>query len=335
MKESNKKLLTTLSLVLGAIFIGVAVFYGTYYFFINKSQSSYSTKVKTEVGNIDKVNEASYIFTKGQTIDVNKIESSLSDSIASLQASHSKLKSLTVTNKFSKNHNNLILGLENNILMYKQILSIVKNPQNPDLANSLLELQKNRDDCMNYYALVSIKGIKITLPNESLEFLNNTIAYTQKQIRQNADAQIVSSQNHDFLLSLNEISTKFSQIKKDYMNSVINSRTSLTGYDNLLNELNNTESTLSEIKANLSDLSIPKDAVPVYEAFVKVLEEYDTYVQNLKYSIKTEKLTSISGLPNNDSLDKLYNAPKEQIKVVESTYRSFIKLYNEFEDKTV
>ncbi|QGU96445.1 hypothetical protein GOM49_16260 [Clostridium bovifaecis] len=335
MKESNKKLLTTLSFIFGAIFIGVAVFYGTYYFFINKSQSSYSTKVKTEIGSINKINESSYVFTKGQTIDVNKIESSLSDSIASLQTSHSNLKNLVVTSKYSKDHTNLILGLENNILMYKQILSIVRNPKNPDLANSLVNLQKNRDDCMNYYALVSIKDIEITLPNESLEFLNNTVAYTQKQIRQNTDAQIVSSQNHDFLLSFNEISTRFSQIKKDYMNSVINSRTSLKGFDNLLNELNTTETALAKIKTDLSALAIPKDAVLVYESFGKVLDEYDTYIQNLKYSIKTEQLTSISGLPANESLDKLYNAPKEQIKVVESTYRSFAKLFNEFEDKTV
>ncbi|MFU0824256.1 hypothetical protein [Clostridium sp.] len=334
-KESNKTLFTLLPFVIGAILMGSAVFFGTYYFFIGKSQASYVSKIKTEINNINKVNESSYIFTKGQTIDINKISSSLSQSIASLQNSHSKIRSLIVTNKYAKDQNNLILGLENNILMYKHILSIVSDPKSPNLTKLLDELEKSRDDCMNYYALVSIKGIKITLPNESLEFLNNTIAYTEKQIRQNTDAQIVLSQNRDFLLTFNDISNQFSQIKKDYMNTIIHSRSNVTGYENLLSELDNTENAITRIKIDLSNLTIPNDALSVYEAFVKVLDDYDTYIQSLKYSVKTEQLTSVSGLTNNNNLNKLYDTPEQQMQVVEKDYRNFIRIYNEFEDKIV
>jgi len=335
LKKFSKKLFTPLSFVISAILIGAAVFCGTYYFFTSKSQTPYISKIKTEIDNINKINESSYIFTKGQTIDIDKISSSLSQSITSLENSYSRIKGLIVTNKYAEDHNNLVLGLKNNILMYKHILSIVNNPKNPDLSNLLAELEKNRNDCMNYYALVSIKGIKLSLPNESLEFLNNAIAYTEKQIRQNTDAQIALSQNRDFLLTFNDISNQFSQIKKDYMNTIIHSRNNVSGYENLLKELDNTENAIARIKTDLSNLTIPNDALSVYEAFAKVLDEYDTYIQNLKYSVKTEQLISISGLTNNDKLNELYDTPEQQMQVVENDYKNFIRIYNEFEDKVV
>lgn len=337
MKQSSKKALITLSIVLGIIIIGASVFYGTYYFFINKSNSSYIGVVKEEVAKIKTANENSSAFTKGQTIDTNVITKYLPESIASLQSSKSTLNSLVVTDKYSSDHNNLLLGLENNILMYKEILSIVRDTESPTLDSSLVELQQKRDSCMNYYSLVSIKGIKISLPKESINFLNNSIAYTQKQIRQNADAQIVSSQNRDFMLSFNDTLNDFTQIKKNYMSSIVEARKNVNGYEYILKELSNTENTLNEIKTALSELAIPKDATPVYEAFTNIVSEYDEYLQSLKYAVRTEQITSVPGssFSNKDALDKLYESPNEQIKTIENNYRSFSKLYSEFEDKTI
>ena len=333
MKRPNKRVLTILIIAFSALVLGMGVFYGTYYFFISKSYSTYQDKVKTEIANINKVNDESSKFTKGSTIDTQLILDHISKSISELQTSQSKLKTLIITDKYEKDHNNLLLGLDNNIEIYKEILNIVKNPKNETLSNSISKLQKYRDDCLNYYAVISTKNLNINLPKESLELINNTISFTQKQVRSNIDEQILISQNQDFLNSLDEMLDQFNKIKKDYMPTVLKARNTIDGYDDLLSTISSIESILADIKENATGLNVPKDALPLYQAFTQVLSDYDLYIQNLKYAVKTEQLTSVAGVQNNDSLDKLYDPSKSQLKIADETYKKLIKLHNEFQNK--
>ncbi|MEA4825109.1 MAG: hypothetical protein VB130_00520 [Clostridium sp.] len=333
MKKLNRKQLITLAIIFSALIVGIGVFSGTYYFFINKSHSSYKNKVNAEVANITKTNENSSNFTKGETIDTEKIINNLSDSITSLQTSLSKLKNLVVTNKYEKDHKNILDGLESNISIYKQIFTICKDSKSPNLGNYITQLQKYRDDCMNYYTLVSIEGIHLTLPKESIELIDNTISYAEKQIRLNADEKITLSQNHDFLKSLTDMLSKFNGIKKDYMPEVLDARSKTKGYDTILNDITSSEAVMTDIRSNASNISIPKDASSIYSAFIKVLDNYDFYIQSFKYAVKTESLTSTAGVEKDTSLDKLYSSSKDKLKTADDSFKDFMKLYNEFNDK--
>lgn len=333
MKYSNKKVLNIIIITLSALILGIGVFYGTYYFFISKSYSTYQDKVKAEIININKVNEESSKFTKGNTINTEKILDDISKSISELQASQTKLKALIITDKYEEEHNNLLAGLDNNIQIYKEILSIVRDSKSESLSNSIPKLQKYRDDCLNYYALISTKALNINLPKESLELIGNTVTFAQKQVRLNLDEQILMSQNRDFLNSLDEMLGKFNEIKKDYMPTVLKARDTINGYDDILNTVASVESTLSEIKDSATNLNVPKDALPVYQAFINLLSDYDLYIQNLKYAIKTEQLTSVAGVPNGDTLNKLYEPSNTQLKLTDDNYRNFIKLHNEFQNR--
>ncbi|MCY6371507.1 hypothetical protein [Clostridium ganghwense] len=334
MLSSNKKTLTTLLLTLSFILIGIGVFYGTYYFFINKSLSSYEKVVKTEVNNINKVNEKTYLFTKGQTIDTEKIKNELSSYISSLKSSEEKLKKLTVTDKYTDDHKNLLLGLKNNISIFNQIYTICKNPKNVTLEKALTSLQSFRDDCMNNYALVSIKNIKINLPKECLDFINNTAYFTEKQIRSNIDAEIANSQNKDFVNSLSKLIDTFNPINKNLSQQIVEARKDDEGYDKLLNTLASYQDTLNSIKSKISNLTIPESGIPLYKSFVKVLDDYDSYIQDFTFAVKTEKLTSASGSQTEDSINKLYEGPNEKFNTLNTDYDNFMGEYNKFKDET-
>lgn len=332
MKYPDKKVLNIIIIVISALILGLGVFYGTYHFFIRKSYSIYHAKVKSELINIHKINEESNNFTKGNTIDTQKILDNISNSISTLQTSYSKLKNLITADKYKDDHNTLLAGLDNNIKIYKEILNIVKDTKNKDLVNSISELQKYRDDCLNYYALISNKDLNITLPEETLELINNTVLFTQRQVRLNIDKQILITQNKDFFKSLNEMLNQFNEIKKDYTPSVLNARENIAGYDILLNNISLAESKLSNIKTSTINLNVTKEALPIYQAFTKLLSDYDLYMQNLKYAIKTEKLTVAAGISNKDSIDKLYSLSNNQLKVIDENYKSFIMLHKQFEN---
>lgn len=333
MKKLNRKQLIILAIIFSALIVCIGVFSGTYYFFINKSHSSYKNKVASEVANINKTNENSSNFTKGETIDTEKIINDLSGSITSLQTSSSKLRNLVVTNKYEKDHKNILDGLENNISIYRQILTICKNSKDPNLGNYITQLQKYRDDCMNYYTLVSIEGIHLALPKESIELIDNTISYAEKQVRANADQIISLSQSRDFLKSINDMLSKFNGIKKDYMPEVLDARSKAEGYDNILNNITSSEAVMTDIRSTASNINVPKSVSSIYSAFIKVLDDYDSYIQSFKYAVKTESLTYTAEVEKDTSIDKLYSSSKDKLKAADDSFKDFMKLYNEFNDK--
>lgn len=332
MNASNKKTINSLLLILSFILIGIGVFYGTYYFFISKSVSSYEKVVTTEINTINRINETTSAFTKGQTINTEKILNELPSYISSLKISEEKLRKLNTNNKYSNDHENLLLGLKENISMYNQIYIICKNTKNVTLDKALTSLQNYRNNCMNYYALISIKDIKIDLPKECIDFVNNTVYFTEKQIRLNIDTQIANSQNKDFLNSLSNLIDTFNSINKDVSPQIVESRDNKENYDKLLNTLNNYQNTLNSIKSNLSSLTIPDDGTDLYNSFIKVLNDYNGYIQDFKYAVKTEKLASSISISQEDSINKLYESANEKLKILNTDYDIFLKEYNKFKD---
>lgn len=331
MNASNKKIINSLLLTLAFILIGIGVFYGTYYFFISKSVSSYEKVVRTEINNINRINETTSEFTKGQTIDTEKVVKELPSYISSLKTSEENLKKLTTNNKYSNDHNNLLLGLRRNISMYDQIYIICKNTKNSTLDKALTSLHNFKNECMNHYALISIKDIKINLPKECIDFVNNTVYFTEKQIRLNIDTQIANSQNKDFLNSLSKLVNTFNSLNKNLSPQIVEARNNKEEYDKLLNNLNSYQTTLNSLKSNLSNLTIPDDGTDLYKSFIKVLNDYNGYIQDFKYAVKTERLASISN-SQDDSINQLYESANEKFKILNSDYDIFLREYNKFKD---
>lgn len=335
MKISNSKKIKNLSIIAAAILSCLVIFLSTYAIFIHKTNSYYVGKVKIEIDKINEVNSASNIFIKDKSIDEAKVTESIPSTIKKLQSSQASIKELQAAGKYKDDQDNLLLGLENNISIYKQILKIVKNKENPNLDNLITQLKQYRDECMDHYALVSIKNVNLKLPHESLELVSGTITYAEEQIVKNTDAKIKASQNQNFLLSFNEILDEFNKIKKNYTGDIVSARNSLSGFDNLLMKIENIEVKVDEVRNKLSNLSVPEDAQELCELFTNVLDQYDIYLQNLKYAVKTESLTSVSGVSDNKSFDSLYSTPQNQIKVVENTYTDFIKAYTRFKNEII
>lgn len=333
MKISDNKKIKVLSIIAVAILSCLVIFLAAYSLFIHKVNSSYVDNVKIEIAKINEVNSASNIFLKEKSIDEAKVTESIPSTIKKLQSSQTVIKGLQAAGKYKDDQDNLLLGLENNISIYKQILKIVKNKSNPNLDDLVTQLKQYRDECMNHYALVSIKNVKLKLPQESLEFISSTINYAEEQMRKNTDAKIQASQNRDFLLSFNEILDEFNKIKKNYTGDIVSARNRLSGFDNLLMDIDNIEVKVDEVRNKLSNLSVPEDAQELCKLFTNMLDQYDIYLQNLKYAVKTESLTSVSGVSDNKSFDDLYNASQNQIKVVENTYTNFIKVYTRFKNE--
>lgn len=327
-KESQKTLVFALVFIL----LGLVAFYGTYYFFTKKSLSTYEKNIHSEIRTINNINESTPKFIKGQTIDNEKILSELPSLISSLKTSEENSKGFVVMDKYKSDHENLIKGLKDNISLYEQIYLVCKNPKSKTLKNNLNLINKFRDNCMNEYSLVSIKRLKITLPKECLDFINNTVFFVEKQIRQNIDNEIANSQNKEFFNSLTTLLDNLNSINKNFSKDIDNARQDSSLYNELLNKITNTKYTIDKIKSKASNVTVPQSSINVYNLFTKTLDDYSSYIEDLKYAVKTEMLTPLPE-QNNTSIDKLYEGSNNKYYIFTDDYNNFMKEYNNLKNK--
>ncbi|KEI04984.1 hypothetical protein FDC62_09715 [Clostridium botulinum] len=331
MEKSKDKNLNILGIILSIIIIGIAVFFASYYFFMHKSLKTYRDNLNIQIKNINEINVSVKKFIDLTDLNTKQLINTMQKNISSLQSNLYNIRNLNPTEKYSDDHKNLINGVENNILIYKQVISTVKNKESLNLNSFLDTLEKYKSDTINYYSSVSIKKVKIKLPNETINFLIDFKKHIQKLMKTNVDNEISKKQTTNFIDYLNDIMIKFNNFKTDYIGN-IKQRLTSTGYSSLLNDIAENESALSALKANLSILTIPKTGTPTYEAFTKTLESYHSYIENLKYNLNTEQLTYSSDVIKKDSINKLYESSREDFENVEKNYRKFLDLFNKYKN---
>ncbi|KEI17406.1 hypothetical protein Z959_07180 [Clostridium novyi B str. ATCC 27606] len=331
MEKSKDKNFNILGIILSIIIIGIAVFFASYYFFMYKSLKIYRDNLNIEIKHINKVNVSVEKFIKLNEFNTEEIINNMQKNISSLQSNLHNIRNLNPTEKYTNDHKNLINGVENNILIYKQVISTLKNKESLNLNSFLHTLEKYKSDTINYYSSVSIKKIKINLPEETINFLTDFKKHIQKLIKNNIDNEISKKQTTNFIDYINDIVIKFNNLKTDYIGN-IKSKLISKGYTSLLNDIAENESSLNALNANLSILTIPKDGTPTYEAFIKTLESYHSYIENLKYNLNIEQLTYSSDIIKKDSINKLYESSREDFENVEKDYRKFLDLFDEYKN---
>ncbi|EDS78594.1 conserved hypothetical protein [Clostridium botulinum C str. Eklund] len=336
MANSQKKFSNIILIILSAIIVGLAAFFSSYYFFMNKSLTKYKTKLNFEITNINKVNTSvSQIKINEDSIkSKDRIINTMQKNTSSLQNYLYAIKTLNPGEKYTNDHENLINGVQSNILIYKQVSSICKSIENIDgktLNKSLNDLDKYINETLNFYSQISIRNVKIDLPNETLNFLNSFKSQVEKQAKTTISSKVIKHETNKFIDYLNDITIKFNNFKKDYIND-IRKGVKIKEYSALLNEIANDEISLNALKSNLSILSVPSDANIIFDNFSKTLDDYNYYLENLRYNLNIEELTCKNDAIDKSSLKKLYTSSRDDLEQVEKSYNNFLDLFAKFKN---
>lgn len=328
--QKNKVLYFFLKFLL-IISVLAGVFCGAYYFIINKSYSSYEKNIKTHIDKISSINSEVEPFISGQSIDVDKVRKTLPNKAAALLKEKQDIENLNPTEKYKMLQVNLINGVNSNYLLYKQISSILDNPNGSDIAASLENLNKYKSDCINYYALVTLDDKPVTLPSAAITFINNTSSYVYTLIGVNKDKNNDKTKALTFTKSLDDLSNRFTNIKKDFSSDLDNVRNKkgLT-YDSLISQINKNVDDFEKLYKDFSKLDTPPNSLlSSYNALKNTLEDYDLYTQNYKYAINTEKLQLSQGNPDKNSLDSLYTSAREKYSDMANDFENFTNVYKQ------
>ena len=330
--NSNKKLFKII-IFLSIIMASIGIFLASYYSSINKVYDSYESILVTSINGINEINKDIAQFNSNQTIDVDYAKEQLPKIIKDLSNLREGLENSKPSSKYKKDYENLTSGLDKNLLIYRQTLGILNNPSGRDVELAMANLKAYRNDCMNFYSLIDINNIKISLPATSLTFIDNVLNYSYNALRIRKETDIKSQQNMEFINKIDDLSTSFTDTKVNFYSYVIRIRKKESSYDSLLSMVNGNFTKLTEIQTNFKSLSIPPSAIPTYEAFKALLDAYESYLRDFKLALTSEKVQSLSAAVDSSTLDALYTYSNARFVEVETYYSDFIKVYIELKNK--
>lgn len=331
-RKKNKTIIIILS-ILAFILLISGVFFGAYYLSVGKSSNSYEGSIRTYIDNINNINLSSSVFIKGQTIDVEKLRKDLPSKTDELLKLKNKLQNIIPTDKYKNDQENLLNGLDKNILMFRQITLILSNPNSNELDKAGSDLLKYRDDCESLYSQVNIGKTKPSITDQGKTLINNTSSYVNELARAHKDSEIIKNQDMDFINSMEGLIAKFMPIKVDYSAQISKAREQGSNFDGLILVINNNKDTLDSLSQEFANITVPSKALSCYKAFSKSTDDYNSYLQSILYSIKNESLSGKN--LTSSKLDELYASPTAKFNDVIKDYSDFLKAYADFKDVVI
>jgi len=331
LKQKNKKILKIVGLTACSFALAAAVFYITYYVCLSKSLDAYEKPIKDYISAISEINNSTSSFIKSNKLDSEKAGKELTNKIDSLTKIKKSVTELIPTDKYNVSHNSLLSGLENNIMIFRQINEIVKNPQAKDIEKALEDLKKYEYDCRAYYSKVSIKGTQLSLGDTCINFIESTNAYAAQQVNLRKDKEILQGQSLEFINSLDSLLSIFTPINVDLYPNVVNARGN--SFDDVVLQIKKNKEAFSSLKESFGTLTVPSKGIDIYKALTKVIEDYDSYIQSLSYAVDVEKLDGEGSKSLTDTeLTQLYSTANTKFADVTTNYEKFLKLYTELKD---
>ncbi|MBK5240833.1 hypothetical protein [Clostridium sp.] len=314
-------------LFLSIVIVSIGIFATSYYTSINKVYNSYEDSLLNNMNDITKVNKTIATFNSNQTIDVDYAKEKLPNIIESLSTLRAQLWASEPASKYENQYENLMFGLDNNLLMYRRALVILSNPSSSDVDVSIENLKTYRDDCIDFYTTINIADTKITLPQTSLSFIDNLLNYSYSAFMIKKEADIKYLQVQDFINKIDILTKDFSDIKTNYYSYAIKVRKNEMQYNELLSLIQDNSTKLNSLNTKFNkNFSVPSPAIPTYETFRPLFQIYESYLSDFKLALTNEKIQTLSMGVDSTTLDPLYDSSNAKFVEVENSYNNFIKV---------
>lgn len=334
-RKSNKVVVFILQILGFVILIG-GVFFGTYYLLIQNSSNSYEKNIGAIIKELNSINNAMGTYNSGQALDAKKLDElrkNLPKYVEELTKVKDKFEQAVPSEKYKADYDNLILGIEKNILIFRQTEAILRDPEGKDVGIAAENLEKYRDECLSYYSKITSKKMMPSLSSEFVNFVSNTLNYANEMGRLSKDREIILNQNIEFVQNMDLIISKFSPIKIDFSVELTKARNENGSLNKVISLVSKNSDELYNLKQEFSSISVPSKALEAYKLLKKTIEDYESYLQKFTYSVKNESLLGHN--PSNEEINNLYKDCTSAFKTVTKDYDNFLKAYTEFKDSNL
>lgn len=332
LKLEYKKFIKTPYILAMLILIFVIIF-GTYRYFTTKSYKTYEGRMHIYIKDITSANSMAKNLIKDQTIDIQASLTLLPEIITELKDIKLKLDKETPSEKYIAFNSDVSKGVSNNILLYEQLCLSLSNPNAKDITKSFEKLQEYKSECLSNYEKASVKKLSIKLPKDTEVFLVNAFAYINEIIKLNRDSDIISSQKNDFILTMDEIVSKFKSINSDYEVPLKRVREEKKSYEGVIDSIDKNIETLVFLTEKFNSISIPNNALDAHNNFKVCLSGFNKYIQELRDAVSSENLKSKDKSLTEEELDILYENASENYEELKASFENFILVYEKYKEK--
>lgn len=319
---------TLMPLIVAGVLI--IVFFGTYYFYINKSSKGYEKNMKTIVNSINKLNHNVETFYSQNQFNPKNMSDEIWINVKQLNNLKNKLESIEVPHRNKTSYNHLYKGLSSNISMYNYIIVLLNDPTNKNSTKTIDNIKSSYKTCKQSYSLFSTNKISINISKTIHDLINQCINYSYDEFKNHRDSEISQNQLLEFSNKIEMTFKKFSTIKKDYFSLLNKTRSNEVTYDELSEIVNKDLESLKKLNRDLYSLSIPEKQINLYNSLKSLLNDYEEYAENFKYTLSIEKLKTKNNETNIENLNSLYNVANTKLSNVNIDYDNFSSLYEEF-----
>lgn len=336
--KTKKKGLGKTSVVVLAVIIIAALLMGTfllsYTLFVNNTVGKYERQIKDIVSEINQANSTANNIVNNNTINPQDAKKELPNVLKTLEKASSSLDENIPSNDYKNQNNYITEGLKNNILMYRQALAIFNNPNASDIKNSVTDFNSYKDTCEGQYSKFQIGGVTLSVFAGAKDFINVFQSYCDNLVKVNNQAALDASQYQKYVDTIDDIMSKFTSIKTDFSIELGKARSHSITYDDVVslatNDLNACDDLINEAKGAVSPSSF-RDA---NSNFIKLLNDYDSYLQSFINSVNNEKVQAGSSTaPLSDAaLKDIYFSPSNMFISISDNYSDFVKKYTDLKN---
>lgn len=305
-----------------------AIFAGVFLFAFNKSaENSYSKSdlfLSETVDSINKLNAS--INAEGSITSISgSLKIDLEDARDSLLKIKNELNSKNIPSKYEELSDNISMGLEYNINLYKEILRIPNIKSSNAMQGVLEDLNDNANKCISYYGKTADSDFKVNFSeNQSI-----LIGKIQKLILEKKivlDKKMLQNSLKEKYIA--ELNTVYSQFLQFYQNrnkdAALTSAQKNNQYDELIESLENEIKSINGLLKNVTPIIPAPDSTDITEDLSDLLYDYVMYLQFFKHSVSFE-MNSAEMITDDvkAQLDKFYETSKENLQKCETSYRTF------------
>lgn len=250
---------------------------------------------------------------------------SIENKLSKISIIENDLKSLSVSPKRKDLLNSLSNGLDKNKELYNGILNILNNPDSSKISSEYEVILKLKEECENYYYICRANLVPIYLYKENNSYLKDIFYYINELIKSNRDKKFMQNRKNDFIVAMKSILLKLSSMDEKLFETAKLIKNSNRDLKVLINDIDNKNESLQELKNDLYSLPIPEKANDSFIALEKSLKAYGTYINYFRKGLIDE----IDGKNNADEYydksEKLFNEFLSSLNAVEKCLDAYIK----------
>lgn len=289
-------------------------------------------KLTNYVSNIDKANLVAFYLNNGQTMNLEKMKKSFPEAITELSKLENSLENEKIDASYKPVFNNLKLGLKNNILIYRELLSILNNLDSPDILNSMETVLSYEKNCNYFYSNIKSKDKYFSLPVENVNNINSTYNYLEELSQSKKNAAIANTQKLEFGNNMTTILENFNSIKVNLNYYVESSRKKVISYDTAISKVQKNKDELNNLLVLFSSMNVPADGVTIYSSFKDILSAYNTYIDTFSSALTKEK-SEMSNSNNVSNTSTLFTEANKKFNTLNDEYNNFKEAFNNYSNK--